>query len=464
MRPALLRALLSASLLGLAVPAMPQARDLTLEEAYALARTGSEAVRISQMALAKSRLAVAEAEGRLWPHIDLQASASYLVNPPPGYTVDAGSLGVLTLPPPLSTTYSIPPSNFSVGAAEHNYFSFSAALNQPVFTWGKIRNAINLASLQVDAASVDLASRQRDIEREVNRAYFGALLARGSREILLRIVDTAAEIVADRQKSLDQGTINRESVLEVGATLASLRLKLTETEQSESSARESLGMLTGLDPAAIAPATGFRSSLPSLDEQAILARALAGSTDMAGARSRADQARRKLAIEKGGAILHPDVNLGVSFEVTGQEDFPYSGAWTFSNNTWNLDLVLTLGIRMSAFDGMESLRRIQQAEKDVEMADTEAVRQAKMVRLMVRRGIENAVRADGEIEEKQARAGYLAEKLRNAQVSWNNGLASRDDLRSAGILSGSAELDLLLAQYTREEAVADLEQIIGGRL
>ncbi len=451
-----------------AAPTVVRAADLTLDQAYALARSSSDAVRLSAMAVEKSRLAVSEAEGRRLPHIDFQASASYLVNPPPGYTVSAGTLGSLTLPnlspPPTYTTVKIPPTDFNVGAAEHNYFSVTAALNQPIFTWGKIRNAIDLASLQVDAASTELASRQRQVQREVHRAYFGILLARGSAEILSRISDTAAEIVADRQKSFSEGTTNKEAVLEVSATLASLRSKLAEARQSEASARESLGMLTGLDPGSMMLATDFRASLPGLDEQALIARALSGSTDMAAARSRSEQARKKLAIEQGGAILHPDVNLGISFDVSGQEDFPYSGAWTFANNTWNVDLILTLGVKMSAFDGLESLRRIQQAEKDVDMAGTALSQQAKLVRLQARRGIEAAVSADADVQEKQARADYLAEKLRNARVSWTNGLASRDDLRGADIMAGSAELDLLLARYNREEAIADLEQLIGGAL
>jgi len=446
-----------------------QQRDLTLDDALSLARRSSEAVRISQLSVEKSRLAVSEARGRMLPHVDLQASASYLVNPPPGYTVAAGALGSPVIPPnalgpgsPAIPLGPIPQSPFNVGAALHDYFTLSAALTQPLFTWGKIRNAIDVASLQADASATELSARLRSIDREVRRAYDALILARESQKVLRRITDTAADIVADRQKSLNDGTTNREAVLEVAANLASLRARLTEAEQSESSARESLGMLTGLDPALINPVTGFSSALPALEDQAVIARAVGGSTDLAGARSRSEQARRKLAIEQGGAILHPDVSLGVSFDVSGQEDFPSSGAWTFANNTWNIDLVLSLGVKMSAFDGMESLRRTQQAEKDVELADTALSQQARLVRLQARRGIEAAVTADAAVQEKQARADYRAEKLRNARVSWTNGLASRDDLRGADVLSGSADLELLLARYHREEAVADLVQLMGG--
>lgn len=457
-------------LVGLTASAAAQSQPFTLDQALSLAQKNSEAIRLSQLALQKSQAALGETQGKALPHLDLQASGSYLVNPPPGYTVAAGALGTLIIPAnalyPGSVAVplgSIPPSPFNVGASLHNYFTVTATLNQPVFTWGKIKNAIDLASLQVDSAGTDVSVRQRDIDWQVRRTYFSALLAHRSRQALERMRDTAVQVVADRQKSFDQGTMNRESLLEVKSTLASLEAKLAEAAQSESTALTGLAVLTGQDTSSMTLATDFRASLPALDEQALLSRTLQGSTDMIQARTRIQQARRKLSIEQGGAILHPDVNLGISLDVSGQEDFPYSGAWTFGNNTWNVDVLLTLGVKMSAFDGMESLNRVRQAERDLDMAGAALSQQAKGVRLQLRQAIEAAVKADADVRAGQARADYLQEKLRNAGVALANGQASREDQYNASIQADSAQLDLLLALYTREAALADMEKITGER-
>ena len=195
-------------LLSPAVAVMAEPAPLTLDQAIELARRSSEAIRISRLALEKSLAALGEARGKALPHVDLEASASYLVNPPPGYTVAAGALGTLTLPnptpPPMTVPVPIPPSAFNVGAALHNYFSVTASLNQPLFTWGKIKNAIDLASLQVDSAGTSVSARERDIDGQVRRTYFSALLAHTSQDALRRMTDTAREVVADRQKSFDQ--------------------------------------------------------------------------------------------------------------------------------------------------------------------------------------------------------------------------------------------------------------------
>ncbi len=467
------RSLFLLPLLCAALPGASQSATLTLEDAYTLTRTGSEAVRVKQLAVQKSRLALEEAGSRAWPRIDLQASASYLAHPPQGYTVAAGTLGTISpaiptgalgnpAPIPLGD-FAIPPRDFTIGAQQHNYFTASASLSQPIFTWGKIRNAIDLAALEVDAAGTDLLTQQRDIDREVHRAYFGALLARDSETVLKGLRDTAAEIAADRRKAFDQGTTNRETALEAQANLASIESRLSEAGQSKATALEGLAMLTGRELRAEDLATGFRTQLPVLDEQSLREKAHASSPALAASRTRMSQARKKLAVEEGGSLLRPDVSLGLRLDLSGQEDLPFS-TWKWNNSTWDWDLVVSIGMKMNVFDGLASLQRVRQAEKDLEMAGMGLSLDEKRVRLDVRKAVDAAVKADGDVREKKARADYAEERLRNAQASLENGMASRDDVHGADILAGSAELDLLYARYTREEALADIARITGERI
>ena len=458
------------SLLCVLSPVAAAAAGLTLEAAIDMALRGTEAVRIRELALQKARLAIDQANAALLPQVNLQASASYLVNPPQGYTVKAGQLGTFTptiptgaignpSPIPLGTM-SIPQNDFTIGSQLHDYFSLSASLSQPIFTWGKIRGAIDLATLQADAAANDLAAQRRDVEREVRRAWFSALLADGSAAVLEKLEITAAEIVADRQKSVDDGTSNQEAVLQAQADLAQIQSKRVQAVQSRQTALQGLGMLTGLEPAAIELTTGWTASLPDLDEQAIGDAALGTSTDLAAARTRLQQSRRKLDVERGGSLLLPDVALGLSFDVTGQEDVPFA-ALTPTSGTWNWDLVISLGMKMSVFDGFSSRSRIAQAEKDEEAASTAAVQEEKLVRLTVRRALDASFRADADLKEKQADGAYADERLKNAQASYDAGLASRVDLHGAQIMQGTAALELLLSRYTREEALSDIIQLTG---
>jgi outer membrane protein len=439
-----------------ASPALPQqAQGLTLDEARRLAQASSDAIRIRELAVQRSRLAMDEAAGKAWPHVDFQVAGSYLLNPPTGYTVTKGQLAG-----PPTAPFQIPDRDFNIAAQLHNYFSFAATVSQPLFTWGKIRNAIDAAALQVDSAGTDLVMQRRDIEREVRRAYSSALLAQESAKVLRRIADSAAQVVADRQSALDQGSLTREAVLEASSRRAELDARLAEAVQGNATALESLGILTGLDPAAIELATPFEGSARPVDESTLRARALDASTDVAASQTRQSLAQKKLAIERGGSVLRPDVSLGVSFAVTGQEDIPYS-AWQWNNTTWSWDLIVSLGVKMSVFDGGESAARIGQAEKDAEAAEAAVQQARKLTRLAVRKAVDAAVKAGAILAEREAQEQYVAERLKNAQASVQNGMSSREDLHGAEILLGSAQLDRLLAQYTCEEAAADIAHLTG---
>jgi outer membrane protein len=449
-----------------AAPLVSAPTTLALEEAYRLTRQGSEVVKLKELAVQKSRLALDEAGSRVWPHVDLQASASYLPKPPKGALVPANSLSIQVpnpIPPFTPTTLTFPTTDAYIGGEQHQYISLTATLSQPLFTWGKISNAVEVARLQVEAAGTDLTAQRRDIDREVHRAYFSALLAQESQRVLERLRDTAAEVVADRQKSFDDGTTNRQNVMEAQANLAAIEARLVDAEQSGSTARESLGILTGREPSSIALVSGYGSGVPALDEQSVLAQAMAASTDMAAARTRLTLARRNLDIQRGSMMLLPDVMLGVSLSVAGQEDLGYSSTSFGINTTWDWNLAISLGVKMSAFDGLASYARIGQAGKDLEMADAGVTQTEKMVRLAVRRAVDAAARADAGVREKQAAADLGEERLRNARLSFDNGAASREDLRGADIMAGTAELDLQFALFTREEARADLARLTTQR-
>jgi outer membrane protein TolC len=312
----------------------------------------------------------------------------------------------------------------------------------------------------VDAAGTDLVGQRRDIERDVRRAYFSALLAGESEKVLRRIAESAALIVADRRIGLDEGSLTRESVLEAQSQSARIESRFVEAEQGKATALENLGVLTGLDPSGITLASGFADDLPSLDEQSLRVKARDASVDIAASRTRQGLARKKLDIERGGSILRPDVSFGMSFSVTGQEDLPYL-ALQWNASTWNWDLVISVGVKMSVFDGMESAGRIGQAEKDVEIAGQAFLRAEKLTRLAVRSAVDAAIKAEADLVEKRVQEAWAAERLRNAQVSADNGMASREELHGARILLGTAQLDRLLAQFTREEARADIARLAG---
>jgi outer membrane protein len=451
------------ALLALLVSVWPCAggpRPLSLEEALALSMENAEAVRIKALAVQKSRSRLAEARAKSLPTVTLQAAASYLANPPEGVTVHKGELGTLTLPlPPPNNLLILPDRDIVIlPDTEHTYFSLNASVSQPVYTWGKIAAGIRLASLELAGSGIELELQRRDLRRETQRAYAGALLARLSQPVVEEMHAALLDIVADRENAYAEGLINRQALLEARADLATAERRLLEIREGELTALETLALLTGLEEQELALTTAFREAPEALEERRLLERALALSGELELARTRIAQAREKLRLERGAGLLRPDLALSVTLDVTGQDPPWTASDWT---DTWNWDLILSLGTRVSLYDGGEARGKADESRTDLSMVTLGSAQAEKLLRLGVRQVVQEARQAAGELTELASRLAAVTEQHRNARLSYENKLITREELRSAQLLLDRVRLERLAAQHRLELALVELERLAG---
>jgi len=446
--------LLLALFLVLPVPgALGEERTLSLEELFALAESRADSMRIRDLGVQKARHSLREARSRALPRLTLEGSGSLLASPPEGITVRAGELG--TLPGPLP----IPAEDLVfVPDAEHSFFAFGASLTQPLFTWGRITAGLRTASLELSASMAELERQRLDLRQEVHRAYFGALLAHGCLPLLEQMREALGLIAADRRRSADEGLGTRQPVLEAQAELAAVERRLAESRENLATALLTLRLLCGSEPVLPALGTPFRELAPELDEELLAARADSGSRELEIAQLRSSQALERLRLEKGGAALRPDLSLALTLEVSGQE-VPWSSAgWT---DTWDWDLMLSLGTRVKLYDGGEAESRLGQARAEAEAAGAVRQQAEKFLRLRVRQAVQEARLAALEVQERHARLAAAAERWRNALSAYENQLLTRSELAAAQAARGAAALEQLAAGYRLELALAALERLAG---
>ncbi|MBN2444134.1 MAG: TolC family protein, partial [Spirochaetales bacterium] len=135
-------------------PVYLESLDLSLENAKEYTRNNSESIRLKLLEINEKKYALKVAEARRLPELKMQASASYLTDPPEGITIPRGAFG--SLPDP-SSGFLIPlPMNdlIIIDDPENTYFKLTTTLTQPVFTWNKINNAIKIARTDVDVSEL----------------------------------------------------------------------------------------------------------------------------------------------------------------------------------------------------------------------------------------------------------------------------------------------------------------------
>ena len=434
---------------SLALPAGPGARSRA--EALRLADETSEAVRIRTLLAGKSDAVLAEARSQRLPRLALEASASYLANPPEGITVHRGDLATFPI--------VIPDADLVfVEDAEPTYYKLGATITQPLYTSGKIEAGIRLAELDRAAAGTELDRQRREVRRDAARAYHGAVLADRSLPHLSAMRAAYADIVADRHVSFAEGAATRQSVLDAEASLASLEARIVAAREARSSALEALAALTGLAASDIDPVDGFRDACPLIDEDGLRTLAAAGAPDVASARTRFERAGVKRGLERAGAAFRPDLALSVAGSVSGQRT-PFVGSdWT---DSWDWNVVVSVGAKATAFDSGASRARISAASSDIEAAAAALSQAEKLVRLSVRKAVEAARKAGAALVERRAKLALAEETAKNARVSFENDVATRGEARLAEVGRLAAALDLESAGAALEDAIGEIEYLTG---
>ncbi len=436
------------------------AQTLSLDEAIAKARRESGALRVKAYETEKAQASLKDAESKRFPKLEFQGSASWMTNPPEGIVITKGSLGYSPTPT-SSLPLAVPDQDYVlVKDYKNTYFKFSAVLSQPIFTWGKINNAIDIARLDTQVAEVNRRTTELETVRDLKLAYAGALFARDSLALLKEAESVLTQIVEDRERSFKEETINLQSVLEAKANLASLRSQLVQAEEGYKSALDAIAFFTGLDASSLELTSSFRKDLPVLDDLVLKQKALSSSPDMESLGYKLKQAEAYKKIEEASGMFRPDFALQVSFNVEGQ-DIPFASRWT---KTWDTNLIISIGTKMNIFDSLSSIWKTQAAEASINMAVTGIEELRKGLALKVRKAIESVRNGYAVVQERESQAKLADEQYRNAQVSFENELITRQEERGALVAKISANLQHLVALYQYQNALVNLEFIISGEL
>jgi outer membrane protein TolC len=117
-----------------------------------------------------------EAASRLWPTLSFNSSASYLTDPQKGVAIKAGTLGSA---PNANAKFPTPVPGTDIVLVPdplHTYFKLGTTLSVPLFTWGKLSQAVHLAEVQVNLASLNTEKTTEETRRDVRKAYFGSVM------------------------------------------------------------------------------------------------------------------------------------------------------------------------------------------------------------------------------------------------------------------------------------------------
>lgn len=444
--------------------ASPAGLRLTLEDALRLGQETSLQLAIQDSRVREKKAGVVQAEARQWPSLNLQASGSYLTNPQEGIVIEAGSLGFTPSP---GSTYPVPfPEQDIVlmEGYEHTYFKLDTSLNWPLITWGKVENGLTLARLGLELEQLERGKAGRSLERDIRQAYAGTLVAQRSLDLLEQARELLATIVADKELAFEQGLVTRAEVLETRKNLEQLKSRHLAASQALRSARAGLGLLCGLDPVQSDSLTvqGSWRSPPAMGStDQLWQQSLGRSADRQTIQLQSRMADAAVALQQASQLLVPDIALNVQFSVTGQRIPVVQANWT---DTWDYNLIITLGTQVPLFDAGSKAASLAQAREQQQQARLGLDLNDRALRVRLQSLVEKLESGKADLAFKQTALDLAREQEKNARVSWENELLTRDQYQLASLQALLATLEVELAGYSLEQALTELEYLAGGPL
>lgn len=305
-------------------------------------------------------------------------------------------------------------------------------VSQPIWTFGKLGAAIDLAEIVVDAAEAQIATARLDTALEVAEAYYAVL---GAREGLVTV---------ESERDYRRGDLRRvEDLLEIGEATELERLRavsaLAEVEP-EVARRQGLVAIaeTRLRRAlALAPDEPLELEAiahelpPETAREGLVDLAIANRPELADLAAQSDvYAQRKIITHAEGL---PQIDFTGSYgrEVRELGNFgdPLYSSWAFG-----------VGLRWEFFDGGRRRGQVAQFESQRQQLQLRLEDLRSRVRLEVDQAWTDYRTARARAAAAEISANAAREAVRVARESYEQGVATQTDLLDAQSRAVNAEV------------------------
>jgi len=431
-----------------AAAASPHTPRLSLSQAIEEAiEANPEARRVREL-VNETKLQVREARAEALPKLDLESR--YL------HSLDPGLKNSPFFSRLLEGPDALPPE--ALGAFSFDNYAWNLSLEQPIYTFGRVRGALRAARNELQGVEFDVRTEERRLARNVAFAYFDLQLAR-QRKLVLESEERARERqLAQVRDRLELEDATRLELLRAEVALANLKPRLVGADNDIRLAlarfNETLGRPIG-EPVELVDGLSLPTPLPDVPEvPELVERASTGRPELR--RFELDREVLKAAEQVTRSDVLPEIVGNASF---GIDTFTVDNLSDLEFKNWRVGVTL----RWTLFDGLRSastIGRYRSQRLQSELA--EASFRASLGReLEQARGTwRGAVEA---LEAAELAVSGAEEAQRVAEESYRWGAVTFLDVLEAERALREAELTRAEALHMGLTALADVKYLIGLR-
>ena len=347
------------------VASLPAQQSYTLSSLTAAAIKTDPDIHRLESGVAAEKATLAGARASALPSITFQNSYSYIANPQEPYVLKAGSLGSIPVAP--GKTIELPQSDVTVlDGQDPKAFNFGLTIDQPIFLWGKIRSNIALSEKMVATSALKVEKQREETATMVAVSLYSLFYLEQIEKLLNQQKAVADDLLRIAEDSLKAGQISDADLIQKRMATNQIAHAIVGVADRRETALRNLRYLTNVNSLTADQVSfdGIDTELPfrSLgSESELKTRAAEGNKDVKMLQISEGARRDKVAIEKAGTLLKPDLVLNVQLGYKGSRVPGVESDWDTKDQLYG---VVSLAINANIFDGGKARSSVQGAEAE----------------------------------------------------------------------------------------------------
>jgi outer membrane protein len=440
-------------------------RAMTLEECIQWALKNRPELKMAKLDILNSEYQIKEANSYYYPHLNLTTGYTRF-NRPERFDVDV-AIDVSKITAPANRVLSqfgvtLPTSIqqlFELDVGKTNWYSVSVDLNQPLYTFGRIEEAVNQARIGRSMAVNQKEKKREEIVFEVKKAYYQFMLAKEIQQ-LLKEAEARVDIVAKMVKIAYETSIPEKE--EKGTTQidylkaknfhSELKARLSEAGKNVKLAELALKVAMGIvsDQALSVAEVSLQSApMTLLPPGTVKGKIKEGNMDL----KTLDLGVQLFDSKRRGAKNEYLPKIGIQGQYVGPED-RYG-----TPNVWYLGI----GITMPLFDGLSTSAKVGQAETQFLKASGQKMLLESALSIEVDHLHSTLTELKERMSILQAGIKDAQERGKLAADGYSAGITDYDEI----LLAQRAELEMksayLQGLYLFQAAKSEMELISGDK-
>ena len=435
--------------------------------------------------LIQAQLDVKDAKAGYQPNVDLTFGLQYDPNPmsfsvPKGLvkideiTIPAISIPSDKLPPalfpdiPQTTVPMKPPVQFPDKDTEIELspmfgYTLNLGVQQPVYTWGKITNAVNLYSSVADVRALQLTSKKAQLNAELKANLAALYYLQEIEKLLLLQQDYVTDLVKLSENGYRQGALLKQDVLEAKMQAGLVPVTVAEIDSNKHNVIEDLCRITGIaslneDNIYVTPDEDFFYSLSEVSVGELEAMALDPKQEtflMLDTLATVNSYGEKIA--KGSFYGKPDIALQGSVGFMGDLKKLFTGKAKFDDS---FKASVSIGLKTTLWDGGKIYNNIKRSESKFNSAVIDRENAEVTVRQELNKQYNALNIAKYKIEYQELKIDTAEAELTKAKTLVKSGYGSKTDVLKAEINKNTEQINMLKEKLNMATAAYTIEALI----